>query len=147
MRKARASGCNMVNENDKKIKALLSATEAKRKELGTKPKPVWKTNGVIESTNINTINSTDKCVVLASRLMLEMSSTRDACEFLGVPLKGSEHAGYLKDALDDLKLRAQIVLWEAKKKELQTLEKRLKDLRSSDAKTEDALADISKLLG
>lgn len=137
----------MVKENDKKIKDLLSAVEAKRKQLGTKPKAHWKTNGVLEGTNINTLNSTDKCVILAAQLLQEQSFTTEACKLLGVKAQSSKRATYLKDAIDDLKLRVEIVQWEAEKKKLQAMEAQLKDLRSSDAKTEDALADIAASLG
>jgi len=137
----------MANDNDKKIKDLLTAIETKRKALGSKPKAQWKTNGVLESTNINTINSLDKCVFLASRLLQERSVTKEACEFLGVPQQDSERSSWINDALDDVKLRTQIIKWEAEKKKLQAMESKLKDLRSEDAKTADALADIASALG
>ena len=136
----------MAKDNDSKIKNLLSAIEGKKKSMGTKPKPIWKTNGVLENTNINTINTTEKCVVLAARLLKEQQMTRQACEFLGVKVEDSARAEYLNDALEDLKLRVQIVQWDAEKKKLQALENQLKDLRSEDLKTADALADIEGLL-
>lgn len=136
-----------MSKNDEKIKALLTAVDKKREELGTKPKAVWNTNGVIDGNNINTLNSTEKCIALASKLLIERSATSEACKLLGVDVAGSQRASYLEDALNDLKLRVKIINWDADKKKLQALEKQLKDLRSEDAKTEDALADISKLLG
>jgi hypothetical protein len=142
----------MANDNDKKIKGLLTAIESKKKGLGTKPKPQWKTNGVLKigsesGININTINSTDKCVWLVSQLLQEMSFAKEACKFLGLPEQDSKHLELFNDALDDLKLRTQIVVWEAEKKKLQGMEAKVKDLRSTDAKTEDALADIAASLG
>ena len=141
----------MANENDKKIKDLLSAIESKKKELGTKPRLQLKTNGLIdvggERVNINTVTGTDKCVVLAGRLLIEKAYAEKACEFLGVPTKGSERLSYLTNALEDVKGRAQMILWEGEKKKLQAMEAKLKDLRSEDAKTQDALADIAAALG
>lgn len=141
----------MVSENDKKIKSLLTAVEKKRKELGTKPKPAQKTNGILkfgsESVNVNTITSTDKCVQTAARLLQEKGLAEEACEFLGLPKSEIKHISGINDALIDLKSRTEIIVWESEKKKLQAMEARLKDLRSSDAKTEDALADISALLG
>jgi hypothetical protein len=136
----------MANDNDKKIKELLAAVEKKRKELGTKPRLHLKTNGLIEGTNINTINTLDKCVVLAAKLMQEQSFTQEACRVLGVPEQNTERVTMLRNCLDDLKLRTEVIQWEAEKKKLQAMERKLKDLRSEDAKTQDALADIASML-
>ena len=141
----------MVQENDKKIKDLLAAVASKKKELGTKPKGNWKTNGLLQTdsgkVNLNTINSTDVCVELAALLLQKRSFTKEACELLGVPEKNSKSAKAINEALDDLKLRAQMIAWDAEKKKLQAMEAQLKDLRSTDAKTEDALASIASSLG
>ena len=136
-----------MSKHDEKVKALLKTVETKRKELGNKPKASWKTNGLVEGTNINTLNTIDKCIVLAAKLVMEQSATKQVCELFDIDITGSDRASYLSDALDDLKLRVKIVNWEADKKKLQKLEDQLKDLRSEDAKTEDALDNISKLLG
>ncbi len=47
----------------------------------------------------------------------------------------------------DLKVRVQMIQWDAEKKKLTAMENHLKALRSEDAKTEDALEDITKTLG
>lgn len=137
----------MGTAHDKKVKDLLAAVEKKRADLGTKPKAIWKTNGVVEGININTLNTTEKCVVLAAKLLSEQGVTKQACEFLGVKETDSQRAEYLKDALDDLKLRVSIVQWDAEKKKLTAMEKKLKDLRSEDLKTEDELASLESELG
>jgi hypothetical protein len=53
----------------------------------------------------------------------------------------------IEDALADLKLRVEMLQWDLEKKKLTTLEKQLKDLRSEDLKTEDALESIVRDLG
>jgi hypothetical protein len=136
----------MGTENDKKVKDLLAQIEKKRQELGTKPKAAWKTNGVLRGKNINTINEIGACISETSQLLLEREGIKKACDFLGVQEQKSAEASWLDDALDDLKLRAQIVVWEGEKKKLQAMEAKLKDLRSNDAKTEDALGDIAEAL-
>jgi hypothetical protein len=137
----------MASTNDAKIKALLESIEQKKSQLGTKPRAVWRTNGVIEEKNINTITSIETCISLVSQLIGKKDSHKKACEFLqvypGVAYFGTE----IDDALADLKLRVEMLLWDVEKKKLGALEKQLKDLRSEDAKTEDALAAITKDLG
>ena len=135
----------MPNENDKKIKELLKAAEKKKAELGVKPKPHWKTNGIINKNNINTLNNVDAIVSVATDLILEKEGLLKAHKFLEVaePTKRME---FIENALDDLKLRVDIIKWDAEKKKLQAMEKKLKDLRSADAKTEDELSELTSLL-
>jgi len=135
----------MATQNDAKIKALLQTIETKKGQMGTKPRAVWRTNGVIEEKNINTISSIDVCVALAAKLLLMKDSIAKACEFLGVPVKDS--GTETEDALSDLKLRVEMLQWDMEKKKLTALERQLKDLRSEDLKTEDALDSIVKDLG
>lgn len=135
----------MASANDAKIKALLDSIEQKKGQLGTKPRAVWRTNGVIEEKNINTITSIDVCVGLAASLIGKKDAVEKACEFLGVALNDSGNG--VDDALVDLKLRVQMLQWDMEKKKLGVLEKQLKDLRSEDLKTEDAIADITKAIG
>ncbi len=97
--------------------------------------------------NLNTVNSTDRCIKLAAHILLEKSHYTEACKLLELPEKDSTQVSALNNALDDIKLRTKMVVWDDEKKKLEGLEKKLKDLRSTDAKTEDALADISKNLG
>ncbi len=136
----------MSTTHDQKVKDLLASVEKRREALGAKPKAIWKTNGVIESVNINTVNSVDRCIEIVAHLIQEQSFTIAACEFLSVEPKNSERAEYLKDALDDLKLRASIIQWDEGKKKLIAAEKKLKDLRSEELKTEDELASLESEL-
>jgi hypothetical protein len=70
-----------------------------------------------------------------------------ACEFLEVDGAGSELIKGVNDALHDVKLRVEIIKWDNEKKKLSAMEKQLKDLRSEDLKTEDALSALEKELG
>ena len=139
----------MASANDAKIKTLLQTIEQKKAQMGTKPRAVWKTNGVIEEKNINTINGLDDCITLTAKLINRKEAHEKACEFLGV--SAADFRGYSRlatdDALDDLKLRVKMIQWDSEKKKLTALENQLKNLRSEDLKTEDALADIVKDLG
>jgi hypothetical protein len=131
----------MANQNDAKIKALLQSIEKKKEQMGTKPKPAWKTNGVIDERNINTINSIDVCIAMVSQLIGKKETYDKACEFLGINKDSSPD---IDDALSDLKVRTQMVQWDIEKRKLTAMETQLKNLRSEDAKTEDALSDIAK---
>jgi hypothetical protein len=134
----------MANQNDNKIKELLKSIEQKKEKMGAKPKPSWKTNGIVAERNINTINSVDVCVELASQLIGKKESYDKACEFLGVKKESNTD---IDDSLSDLKVRVQIIQWDVEKRKLNAMEMQLKDLRSEDAKTEDELDDIVKALG
>ena len=134
----------MANQNDNKIKELLKSIEQKKEKMGAKPKPSWKTNGIVAERNINTINSVDVCVELASQLIGKKESYDKACEFLGVKKESNTD---IDDSLSDLKVRVQIIQWDIEKRKLNAMELQLKNLRSEDAKTEDELDDIVKALG
>lgn len=133
--------------NDEKIKELLKAVEDKKAKMGRKPRASWETNGVIEGVNINTITSIDKCVELASGLMMKSEFYHQACSILDVSATESNVVRYVNDALADIKLRTQMLKWDKENKKLMALEKKLKDLRSEDAKTKDELDDIVGKLG
>lgn len=143
-----------MSKNDDKIKELLTKISDKKEKLGTKPKANWKTNGLldIDSTriNINVINSLDKCIEIASKIIHEINLYRAACAALEIPSwesrDGDKRLTYIKDALDDIKLRTKIIVWENDKKKLVAMEKQVKDLRSADAKTADALSEIESSL-
>jgi hypothetical protein len=134
----------MASTNDAKIKTLLQTIEAKRESLGVKPKASWETNGVINGRNINTLNSIEACVALASELMLQKGFYDTACAFLDVDGSSLDLVKGIDDALKDVKLRVQMIKWDNEKKKLTAAEKQLKDLRSEDLKTEDALSVLEK---
>ena len=132
-----------MSNNDAKIKTLLSTIETKRANLGTKPKAVWKTNGVLKFNdgthmNINAVTHTDRCVEAVAYLLGQQSFVKEAQKLLGVEYESLA----IDDYLQDFKLRASILKWESEKRKLEVLENKLKDLRSEDAKTSDAISDI-----
>lgn len=131
--------------NDEKIKNLLSEIENKHKSLGQKPASgSWKTNGVINGTNINTINSIDKCVAILTDILAKSNSIKEACKLLGID--DSVYIAEYNDACSDITKRASVIKWDLESKKLKILEEKLKDLRSQDLKTEDALSDIAKMI-
>jgi hypothetical protein len=133
-----------MSKNDDKIKEVLSQIEKKQKEIGTKPRAAWKSNGIIKVAdghiNINTINNLDLCVHAAAEILQQLSHRKEAAQLLGVP----ESSAAQDDYLDDLKLRASMIKYDVENKKLNAMEEKLKALRSEDAKTADAIADVLK---
>ena len=133
-------------KNDKKISDLLSAIQLKKSALGVKPKASWKTNGILKldkdnHININTVNLIETCVNTVALLLAEKSFRKEASELLGVAYSDPN-----EDYVNDFKLRAAMITWDMEKRKLDALESQLKDLRSEDAKTADALSDIIQKL-
>ena len=133
-----------MSTHDEKVQALLKQVNDKKKSLGTKPRGNWN-NGVIDGQNINTA-TIDKCVELAAKLISEKASVTDACVFLGLDPDINKRTSVIDGALEDLKLRVAILNYDLEKRKLAVLEKQLKDLRSEDLKTADALSDIMDAL-
>lgn len=140
----------MATANDTQIKALLKAIETKKAEMGEKPRPRWETNCVVPvngGVNLNTINSVDRCIELVSQLLMQKGFYDDACKFLNVPNSDSTAINLINSYLADIKVRTVIIKWDAENKKLQAMERRLKDLRSEELKTEDELSELKDLLG
>lgn len=139
-----------MSNNDNKIKELLAQIDKKKSALGDKPKAHLKSNGVLKlsgkQVNIHTINTINACVLFAAEFVFEKQAHIEACKFLEVSEQSSERITQINEYLDDLKLRVKIINWEADKIKLDAMVSKLKDLRSEDAKTADALDDISKAL-
>jgi len=142
-----------MSKHDDKIKQLLTKIEADKKNLGTKPKVSLNTNGLFRYDNSNHFNlntiSDPGYLVRALGFLLEKETTQmEAAKRLGIDDYVFDWKGYsLKDWEGDFKLRAANIVWNGKQKKLQALQKKLKDLRSEDAKTDDALGEIEKMLG
>lgn len=138
-----------MNNNDEKIKNLLAVIESKRSQLGPKPRISLRTNGLIktatESVNINTIRSLEVCVELAGKILLEKKCQEEAAKFFGFDPDLLDKSN--DNLLLDLKDRAELLIWESKNRLIIEKEKRLKDLRSEEAKTDDALSLIASELG
>lgn len=142
--------------NDTKIKKFLKVVEEKRKELGTKPRARWLTNGLFKSPNgnghfnLNTVTDAERLVDALAELVMLQEARKVASRMLGLEepdFTDFKHDGYnIGEWRDDFILRLQIVNYDKKKKELTKLEAKLKDLRSEDLKTADALDDIASML-
>lgn len=134
-----------MSNNDTQIRTLLGTIETKRTALGAKPKTVLVSNGMIKdvpgytTVNLNTLNDMDKVVGVTAEMLRRKTAKKKALEYLQLPLEADPE---IEAYLTDLKQRASIINWMAEDKKLKAMEKKLKDLRSEDAKTEDALAAI-----
>lgn len=129
-------------KNDKKISELLKTIETKRASLGDKPRASWLSNGLVNGTNINIVNNMDKLIELTSALITMENALKDTYKFLEI--EPTSEMTTLAYQLTDLKLKAKILKWESEKRKLELLEVKLKNLRSEDAKTSDAISDIMK---
>jgi hypothetical protein len=131
-----------MSNNDKKINDLLVVINEKKKTIGVKPRAAWKTNGILKydngtHVNINTVTTMAACIDAVAFLLRGQAFYKEAAKLLAVP-----HSDEMELYLEDFKLRASIIKWDEEKKKLDALERKLKDLRSEDAKTADALSDI-----
>jgi hypothetical protein len=131
-----------VANNDDKIKETLAVINKKKIDIGVKPRAVWRSNGIIkfgsDNVNINTISKIDVCVEITARLMQENYFLKEAAKVLKVNYDYST----ITDYLNDLQVRTAMLTFDVEKKKLDAMEAQLKDLRSGDAKTSDAIADI-----
>jgi len=143
---------NKIQTNDEKIKALLKTVEEKRKALGTKPRARWVTNGLFKGSNdtfnLNIVKSTDRLVHALASLVVHKEATEVAARMLGVDAPDVKQDGYtILEWSEDFKLRMNILNYDKRKKELTSLEAKLKKLISEGTRTEMELADIAELLG
>ena len=143
-----------MSKNDEQIKQVLTYIKTKTEALGTKPRGSWKTNGVFKfdggetHKNINTINDVEVCVDILADLLQEKNCRDEAAKLLDVESTEVKWNDYsFDDWLHDIKLRTSMIKWDIEKKKLNALESKLKDLRSEDAKTADAISDIMAELG
>jgi len=141
-----------MSKHDTKIKELLNKIEVDKKNLGKKPRVSLNTNGLFRYDktnhfNLNTV-SDPRYLVRALGFLLEKETTqKEAAKRLGIDDYVFDWKGYtIKDWEGDFKLRVESIVWDTKQKKLQALQKKLKDLRSEDAKTGDALSDIEGML-
>lgn len=142
-----------MSNNDKQIKTLLSAIEDKRTKLGDKPRMSLKTNGILKtddgrSININTINSLDGCISAVASMIGFSNTYVEAAKLLDVECEKPKYNGFpTEEWIEDLKAKASVIKWMKEDKKIKALEAKLKDLRSEDLKTADALDDIASALG
>ncbi len=141
-----------MSKNDDKIKQLLGVIETKRVTLGTKPRMSLKTNGLLKlegkSVNINTVNSLVDCIRTVADIINVRDSYTKAAEVLEVDIiEIPKYNGFsFEEWIEDFKLKVKIIQWMIEDKKIKALESNLKNLRSEDLKTADALEDITSAL-
>ena len=134
-----------MSTNDKTIEDYRKKIETKRSKLGTKPKLSYESNGVLilnnKTTNINTLNTIDCRKILAEILLLKFG------EGLVDKELGTEVTEYLLDNyISDIKQKILVNSWQEEKKKLIAMDRKLAELLSDKAKTENAIKDITKEL-
>jgi hypothetical protein len=143
-----------MSKNDTEIKKVLEKIAKKRKEMGDRPQYVLKTNGVFkfdngaDYLNIHVVQKVEDCVNAVAFLLNQKALREEAAKLLEVSFEDYRYDNFtFEDWVHDFKFRAATISWDIEKKKLTKLEKRLKDLRSEDAKTADAITDILGELG
>ena len=131
--------------NDKTIEDYRKKIEDRRSKLGTKPKISYESNGVLilnnTTTNINTLNTPDCRRILAEVLLLKFGEKLVSDEL------GTSVPNYLfDDYIKDIKQRILVNSWQEEKKKLIVMDRKLTELLSDKAKTENAIKDITKEL-
>ena len=147
--------------NDERISQLLQAIEKKKKELGQRPRVSYITNGnlniVNDIVNINTLTSVNAIAVYVAELLSRQHFLQEAEKLLGVKLDSfltaydsyngvKAHSATIDDCLHDLKLRFEVLNWEARNKQLKAMEANLKKLVSEDTRTAMEIDEIESLL-
>lgn len=136
--------------NDARINQYRDAVDAKRQELGEKPKLAYVTNALLDldgaRINLNTLGSEEDCVKIVSQLLLTEQLTTRANELLGTKIDVKFGDYTIAQWIGDIKLRVDLLAWERKKKKLTAMDAQLKSLMSDDAKTADAIASIAAQL-
>jgi len=138
---------------DDKIKLLLAKVEEQQTGLGLKPKANWATNCVFKNKdgtffNLNTVKETNVLVEALSVLLAKEQLHEQAAKMLGVSVTDFKWDGYsVADWAGDFKKRINMLSYEDKKEVLEKNKQKLKSLVSEEAKTEEELGRIEKLLG
>ena len=134
-----------MSTNDKTIEDYRKKIETRRNKLGVKPNLSYESNGILilnnKTTNINILNTVDCRKILAEILLLKFG------EGLVDKELGTEVIGYLLDNyISDIKQKILVNSWQEEKKKLTAMDKKLAELLSDKAKTENAIKDITKEL-
>lgn len=141
-----------MNNNDKRIQALMSKIEKQKNNLGKRPRVSLNTNGIFKYDdryhfNINTVSNPTTLVEALSFLLEKKVRMTEAAKILDVDDFKVDWQGYpISDWEHDFKLRVKVLQWEKEQKKLKTLQNKLDGLISEDAKTQMALDEITKML-
>ncbi|UOK16871.1 hypothetical protein [Vibrio phage phiKT1024] len=129
-----------MSNQDSRVLQLRNLVKEKTEELGPKPEAKYKTNLKFDGKNILTM-TLETLVLTLSEAMGKSEKFNLAAQMVDVDLDNP-----YQDIIDDIVLRAQILKYNTKQSELQSLVQTLDDLRSEDLKRSDSLDSIEKLL-
>ncbi len=129
-----------MSNQDSRVLQLRNLVKEKTEELGPRPEAKYKTNLKFDGKNILTM-TLETLVLTLSEAMGKSEKFNLAAQMVDVDLDNP-----YQDIIDDIVLRAQILKYNTKQSELQSLVQTLDDLRSEDLKRSDSLDNIEKLL-
>ncbi|WXB47781.1 hypothetical protein WCWAEYFT_CDS0079 [Vibrio phage VB_VaC_TDDLMA] len=129
-----------MSNQDSRVLQLRNLVKEKTEALGPKPEAKYKTNLRFEGKNILTM-TLETLVLTLSEAMGKSEKFNLAAQMVDVDLDNP-----YQDIIDDIVLRAQILKYNTKQSELQSLIQTLDELRSEDLKRSDSLDSIEKLL-
>ena len=139
-----------MKTTDVKIRQLLEKVNQKKQEIKDAERPTWKTNCnfVWQGERFNVQTADEEQLVAAFGYLLVTASAHElAAEQLSVCIK-YRHAGFsLEQWKHDFLVRLSQVKINDKKRELETMEKRLAAIVSPELRAQMELEDIEKSLG
>lgn len=140
-----------MSVHDEKIEALIKEVEKRKAALGSKPRNILRTNGILkfndrEHINLNTVSDIETIVKSYAYIIEQFEDFKTAANELEVDIPFTKDGFSDEDWKEDLKDRLASIKWNKKKVELDALTKKLESLVSEEAKTKNELASIEKLL-
>ena len=145
----------MSTEKDKIIEELFGVVQVKREEIKKIEKPEWKTNCSFVSPlnptsnprNIRTIVDISEIRAKVAELLLLNDYSEKASGLLDIENESTWLGFSIEDWVSDFKTRVSVLMLTKKKKDLDSLEKRLDKLVSKEKREEMELLAIKKELG
>lgn len=138
-----------MKTTDVKIRQLLEKVNQKKQEIKDAERPTWKTNCNFEwrGERFNIQTADEERLVTALALLIGMKSSYElAAKELSVDIK-YRHAGFsLEQWKHDFASRLAQIKISDKKRELETMEKRLSAIVSPELRAQMELEDIEKSL-
>lgn len=129
-----------MSNQDERVLHLRNLVKEKTEALGPKPEVKYQTNLKFEGKNILTM-TLETLVLTLSEAMGKSEKFNLAAQMVDVDLDNP-----YQDIIDDIVLRAQVLKYNEKQAELQSLVQTLDELRSEELKRSDSLDSIEKLL-
>lgn len=142
-------------KNDERIKKLLALIDEKKKALGKKPPAIhMQTNGVYRTLDkdctytLHVIQDESIIIMVVADLIGLFDNWNKAKVLLETDSDEEfSYCGFsFSEWMADLKSTSKRIAYTRRKRELDILERKLKDLLSEDAKTENVLDELEKEL-